>query len=170
MTEVELYTAFAAAGIEFEKLEHPAVYTVDESETLLRSLPAAYTKNLLLKSKGGEFWLVVLPAHCRADLKSLAMTMGQGKFSFAKAEDMLSLLAITPGAVTPIAAVNAPAGAVRVVFDDSFTSCDRIAVHPFRNTATIALPFDQLVAWLSSQGVDVRTVAVPPPPPNSDRS
>jgi Ala-tRNA(Pro) deacylase len=79
-----------------------------------------------------------------------------GKFSFAKPEEMVRLLQVEPGSVTPLAAVNAPQGAVQVVFDDSFRSQPRIAVHPLRNTATIAVDFDGLFNWLSEKGVSVR--------------
>lgn len=155
MTENELYTALAADGIAIEKLEHEAVFTVEESAGIHAALPASHTKNLFLRDKRGAFWLIVLSSERRADLKSIAETLGAGKFSFAKPADVERLLGVTPGAVTPLAAVNAPAGEVRVVFDAVFQTSDRIAVHPMRNTATIALAFGELRQWLSARNVPV---------------
>jgi len=74
---------------------------------------------------------------------------------------MERLLGVTPGAVTPIAAANAPSGVVPVVFDASFVKQERIAVHPLRNTATIALAFDRLIEWLSGKGVPVQIAPLP---------
>lgn len=161
MTEDQIFADFAEAGIAFERLEHTAVFTVDESAAVHRDLPAAHTKNLFLKDKRGNFWLIVLPSERRADLKAMAETLGAGKFSFAKPAEMEQLLSVTPGSVTPLAACNAPPGTVRVVFDASFKFADRVAVHPLRNTATVALAFDDLVAWLSQKGAAPHVMDLP---------
>lgn len=122
MTEEELYADFQEAGIAVEKLEHEPVHTVEESAAIHSALTAGHTKNLFLKDKRGAFWLVVLPSDRRADLKQVAEAVGAGKFSFGKADDLERLLHIKPGAVTPLAAVNAPTGEVQVVIDSSFRS------------------------------------------------
>lgn len=161
MTESEILEEFEARGIVFEKLEHAAVHTVEESTAIHQALPAAHTKNLFLKDKQGRYWLITLPSDRRADLKAMAQLLGAGKFSFGKAEDMERLLHVTPGAVTPLAAVNADAGTINLVLDAGFADADRIAIHPLRNTATIALPVDQLTAWLTEKGVAPQMVALP---------
>lgn len=155
MTENEIYEDFTSRGVVFEKLEHEAVHTVEESAGIHQALPAAHTKNLFLKDKQGRFWLVTLPHDSRADLKAFAHLLEAGKFSFGKPEDMERLLGVTPGAVTPLAGANAPDGEVTVVFDAGFRDADRISVHPLRNTATIALGFDALTGWLRDRGVPV---------------
>jgi Ala-tRNA(Pro) deacylase len=161
MTESEILEAFRARGMAFETLEHLAVYTVEDSAAIHAALPAAHTKNLFLKDKQGQHWLITLPSDRRADLKAFAALLGAGKFSFGKPEAMEELLQVTPGAVTPLAAINAEAGALRLIFDAGFEAADRIAIHPLRNTATIALPFQALIAWLTEKGVDFRIVALP---------
>jgi Ala-tRNA(Pro) deacylase len=161
MTEEQIYDEFERSGIAFEKLEHDPVFTVEESAAIHKVMTAAHTKNLFLKDKGGSFWLVVLPSDRRADLRAIAKNVGAGKFSFGKAEDMERLLRVAPGAVTPIAAANAPPGIVPVVFDASFEKQERIAVHPLRNSATIALAFDRLIEWLSEKGVPVQIAPIP---------
>jgi Ala-tRNA(Pro) deacylase len=160
MTEDEIYQGLAAHGIAVETLEHEPVFTVEQSGAVHAALPAAHTKNLFLRDKGGHHWLVVLPSDRRADLKALARLLDAGKFSFGRPEDMARLLHLTPGSVTPLGALNAPAGEVTVVFDAAFGLAPRIAVHPLRNTATIALSFDRLVGWLRTQGVPVRVMAL----------
>lgn len=161
MTEDEIYARFEAAGIAVEKLEHPPVFTVEESAGIHAALPAAHTRNLFLKDRQKRFWLIVLPHDRRADLKAFAGTLGAGKFSFGKPEEMERVLGVTPGAVTPLAVANAQPGLVSLVVDDSFRQAERIAVHPLRNSATIALPFPAMVAWLEGLGHAVRVVALP---------
>ncbi|WP_395397908.1 prolyl-tRNA synthetase associated domain-containing protein [Novosphingobium sp. BL-8A] len=160
MSEDEIYAEFERADVPLERLEHPAVHTVEESAAIHAALPAAHTKNLFLKDKQGKFWLVTLPSDRRADLKAFAQLLGAGKFSFGKPEDMERLLQIAPGSVTPLAAANA-AGEVTVVLDAAFREAERIAVHPLRNTATIALPFDALETWLRAKGIPTKVTALP---------
>ena len=160
MTEEEIYADFAARGVFIARHEHAAVFTVEESAAIHHALPASHTKNLFLKDKKGHFWLITLPHDRRADLKAFAELLGAGKFSFGKPEDMERLLGVTPGAVTPLAAARAPADALSLVFDESFLS-DLIAVHPLRNTATVALPFPALLDWLAEKGHAARVVALP---------
>jgi len=161
MTEDQIFADFAQKGIAYELLEHPAVFTVEQSAAVHDALPAAHTKNLFLKDKRGDYWLVVLPIDRRADLRAIAAVVGAGKFSFGKPDEMARLLGVEPGSVTPLAAVAAPSGTVQVVFDASFRSHARIAVHPLRNTATIAVDFERLIEWLSEMGVTLRVETLP---------
>ena len=86
--------------------ERDAVSTVEASDRLHSAIPGAHTKNLFLKDAGNQFWLVTGPHNARVDLKALPTVIGSKKLSFVKAEDMARLLAVTPGSVTPLAAMN----------------------------------------------------------------
>ena len=137
--EAQLYTDITQLGIAFELVEHPAVFTVEESSKVDRDIPGAHTKNLFLKDAGGEFWLVTVPADMRVDLKKLPQAIGSKRVSFAKADDMMRLLGVAPGSVTPLAAIADLAGEVTVVLDAYLAAAARVNVHPLRNTATIGL-------------------------------
>ena len=139
MSEEALKADFAALGIGWTALEHDAVFTVEESEAIHAAMPGAHTKNLFLKDAGGRFWLVTVDHTRRVDLKALAGAIGSKKLSFGKAEDMERLLRVTPGAVTPLAAMNDTGGAVTVVLDAALAVAALVNVHPLRNTATVAL-------------------------------
>lgn len=139
----------AAEGVAVEVFEHQAVFTVEESAGLHASIPGAHTKNLFLKGGSGTFWLVTMPHHRRADLKFIAGQLGERRLSFAKPEAMEQLLGVSPGSVTPLAAINDRNGEVKVVIDASFVaSGDNICVHPLRNTATLSMPIADLVRML----------------------
>ena len=161
MTEDQIYAAWNAAGIAFTLVEHDAVFTVEESTRIHNAVSGRHTKNLFLKDKRGAYWLVVLPAERRADLKSMAVVLGAGRFSFANPDDMLRLLGVTPGSVTPLAALCPAAADVAVVFDASFVGSGRIAVHPLRNTATLAVDFEEMIGWMFKQDRPCRIVDLP---------
>ena len=49
----EFYQFLADHHIEYERHDHPAVYTVEEAERLVPPLPGAKSKNLFLRDKKG---------------------------------------------------------------------------------------------------------------------
>lgn len=150
--ESSLIAALDAAGIAWSLHEHEAVFTVEASARLHREIAGLHTKNLFLKDAGGQFWVVSAPHDATIDLKALPAAIGAKKVSFGKAGDMERLLGISPGSVTPLAVLNDPALAVRVVVDQRLAAAARVNVHPLRNTATIGLSGADLLAFLAGTG------------------
>ncbi len=159
--EDRLYADLSALGLVWTALEHQAVFTVEESEAIHDALPGAHTKNLFLKDSGGRFFLVTVDHALRVDLKALAPVIGAKKLSFGKAEDMIALLGVTPGSVTPLAAINDAAGAVQVVLDATLAGAPAVHVHPLRNTATIGLPGAGLIRALAHWRHDPLIATIP---------
>jgi Ala-tRNA(Pro) deacylase len=154
--DADLLAALGAAGITWTLHEHEAVFTVAE-------IAGTHTKNLFLKDAGGQFWVVSAPHDARIDLKALPGAIGAKKVSFGRAEDMGRLLGISPGSVTPLAAFNDRAGAVKVVIDRRLAEADLVNVHPSRNTATLGLSGTDLVAFLTGCGHEPVVVDLPAP-------
>lgn len=138
-SESRLYADLIDLGIAHQVYEHEAVFTVEESASLHDEIPGAHVKNLFLKDAGGRFWLITVPAEKRVALKALPQAMGCKKVSFGNAEHMDRLLGVTPGSVTPVAAINDLSGEVTVVLDATLADVPLVNVHPLRNTASMAL-------------------------------
>jgi Ala-tRNA(Pro) deacylase len=160
-TENRLYADLNARNIAFEVAEHEAVFTVEEGARLHDELPGAHSKNLFLKDQDGLYWLVTVPAEIRVALKALPPVIGSRRLSFGNGDDMERLLGVTPGSVTPLAAFNDAAGAVRVVIDRRLAEADRVWVHPLRNTASLAISGADLVTALAAWGHAPLIVDVP---------
>ncbi len=160
-SERSLLKVLDGAGIVWSLHEHEAVFTVEQSASLHDTIPGMHTKNLFLKDASGQFWVVTAPHNVSVDLKGLATAIGAKKVSFGKPEDMTSLLDIAPGSVTPLAAINDKALAVRFVIDDRLAGADCVNVHPLRNTATLGLSGSGLLAFLAGTGHSPVVVAVP---------
>lgn len=158
---MDVFEALATLGIAQETVEHDAVFTVEDSAALHHAIPGVHTKNLFLKDAGGRFWLATVEAHARVDLKALAGAMAARKLSFGKAEDMERLLGVTPGAVTPLAAINDQGHAVTVVLDAALAGAARVNVHPLRNTATTGLTGADLVRALTAWAHPPLVIDVP---------
>lgn len=161
MSEAALLAALDALGVTYTIYQHAAVFTVEESAELHAELLGAHTKNLFLKDASGQFWLVTVPHDARVDLKALPAVIGSKKLSFGKSDDMERLLGVTPGSVTPLAALNDIGGGVRVVIDTRLTNEAIVNVHPLRNTATISLSSDALLRALAHWEHDALITVVP---------
>ena len=162
-SEQSLLKALDAAGIVWTMHEHEAVFTVEESASLYAAIHGIHTKNLFLKDASGIFWVVSAPHDAPVDLKALSSVIGAKKVSFGKPDHMVRLLGISPGSVTPLAALNDATGTVKFVIDDRLAAAECINVHPLRNTATISLSGSGLMSFLTGTGHAPVVVAVPAP-------
>lgn len=132
-------------NINFEVIDHPAVFTIEEMDDLKITEQGDVCKNLFLRDeKGKRHFLVVLGKDKKADLKSIQSQLGSTKLSFASAERLDKYLKLEKGAVTPLGVINDVDAAVEVVFDKDLVQKARLGVHPNVNTATVWISFEDL--------------------------
>lgn len=152
-TRDELFAALDTLGIAHSTKDHPPVFTVAESQSLRDEIPGGHTKNLFLKDKKGQYFLVTVEEDATVDLKSIHTLIGaRGRVSFGKPEPLLALLGVTPGSVTAFGVINDAEGQVQMVIDEALMKHDIINAHPLRNDATTSVARDDLVRFLESTG------------------
>ncbi|MGD2186308.1 MAG: prolyl-tRNA synthetase associated domain-containing protein [Desulfobacterales bacterium] len=159
---VDLYQILAEHGIEYERYDHPAVYTVEDVKRLVPPLPAAKTKNLFLRDhKGRRHFLVIVPADKRVDIKALHGAIGSSRLSFGSANRLKKYLGVDPGSVTVFALINDPDHQVELIMDESLWAQETFQFHPLVNTATLVVSHTHLKRFLALTGHDVNTLVVP---------
>src|SRR5258707_10591963 len=99
----QLFARLEQLGIAQRTVEHPAVFTVDEAKALRGDLPGHHVKNLFLRNKKEEMWLVVALEDRTIDLKRLGEVLCTGRLSFCSAERLKRHLGVGQGSVTPLA-------------------------------------------------------------------
>lgn len=156
----ELCRELALASTPMRLHAHPPVRTVADAEAHWRSVPGAHTKNLFLKDAKGVLWLVVLPHDQSVNLKELAPVIGAAKLSFASPVTLEQVLAIEPGAVSPLALVADKERRVRLVLDRRVLVGDVVNVHPMTNRATLSMHPDDLSAFLRRLGYEPTLVDI----------
>lgn len=70
---------FGQLGIAAVTYAHPAVFTVAEGDGFKHLIPGGHTKNLFLKDKKDQLWLVTAAAYTAVDLKGLPELIGAGR-------------------------------------------------------------------------------------------
>lgn len=161
----DLCARLAASGVVFQRIDHPAVFTVAETAPHRDTMIGLQTKNLFLKDKKGRLFLVSAKSDARIDLKRLHERLGaSGRLSFGSAELLLEKLGVTPGSVTAFAVVNDREQAVTMVLDANLMTGEEVNFHPLINTATLRIACDDLVAFLRETGHEPVIVDLPVPP------
>ena len=145
--------------IEYILHEHPAVFTCEEAEKHCVNVPGLAGKNLFLRSeKSARYFLVVLPAAKRADLKKVAEMVGERRISFANADILREKLGLEPGSVSPFGLINDVKSEVKVYIDKEVYDADVVNFHPKTNTASQELSRDMFHRYLKALNRDVHIV------------
>ena len=148
----QLFAHLEQLGIAQRTVEHPAVFTVEEAKALRGDLPGHHVKNLFLRNKKEEMWLVVALEDRAIDLKRLGEALGAGRLSFGSAERLKRHLGVEPGSVTPLALINDEARAVRLALDRGLADGMPVNVHPLVNTMTTAMAAADLLRFFAATG------------------
>jgi Ala-tRNA(Pro) deacylase len=157
----DLLAYLAALGIETETVDHPPLFTVEDSQALRGEIVGGHTKNLFVKDKKGRLFLLVLGEETVIDLKRVHETIGaHGRVSFGSAELLEEVWGVRPGAVTPFGAINDKTARVSVVLDEAMMRHERLNFHPLVNTRTTGLKRADLIKFLRATGHEPLVVAL----------
>jgi len=151
-TRQELLSRLKSLGVDVNTVEHPPVFTVEESRILRGKIPGAHTKNLFLKCKKGTLWLIVALENAQINLKTLHKRLGSKKLSFGRAELLQEVLGVPPGSVTPFSLINDTQFRVSVVLDADMMRHEVLNFHPLVNNATTTIARDGLLAFIRDCG------------------
>ncbi len=105
-SRADLFAMLDRLGIKTATTEHPPLHTVEESQALRGEIAGGHTKNLFLKDKKDQVFLVVAEEDAAIDMKSLHKRIGSARLSFGKPELLIELLGVVPGSVTPFGVIN----------------------------------------------------------------
>ena len=150
MTRQELLQLLDEKGIPYEMTEHIPVFTVDEM--LKANIPHSelIAKNLFLRDdKKRNYYLVTVKEDRPVDLRAFQEQFGTRRLSFASEKDLMAILGLTRGAVTPFGLLNEEAGKVQFFLDKDF---DKLGVHPMENTATVWISAGDLTDLIKEHG------------------
>jgi len=158
----DIYEFLDANNVSYERYDHPAVFTVEESKILSPELNGASTKNLFLRDKKGiRHFLVTVLEDKKVDLKALSSALDSSRLSFASPERLKKHLGIDPGSVSLLALVKDSENNVEVFIDQEIWEDEAILCHPLVNTSTLVVPRKDMKLFLEKTGHGVRLIQVP---------
>ena len=155
MNKAETYEFLNKSGINYEITEHKAVFNMEELGEVKLPYPDADAKNLFVRDdKKQNYYLITVKGDKRVNLKEFRKKYGLRNLSFASAEELMKIMGLTPGSVTPLGLLNDEEHIVKFYLDSEFNGT-LIGVHPNDNTATVWLKSEDLIKIIKEHGNEV---------------
>lgn len=156
MNKQEVYKFLKNKNIDFENQEHEAAFNMDDLSKIDLLYPESDAKNLLVRDdKKICYYLITIKGNKKVDLKEFKNKYNTRRLSFASSEDMLNILNLTPGSVTPIGLLNDKDRKVIFYIDKELIDLNMIGVHPNDNTATVWLKTNDLLNIIKEHGNEI---------------
>ena len=158
----DIYNFLDDHQIEYERHDHPPVYTVEDVIRLVPQLDAAKTKSLFLRdAKGSRHFLVIVKGEKRVDLKALPDLLSSSRLRFGSPDRLKKHLGVDPGSVSLFAVVNDIDKAVELIIDSALWKSDAFQFHPLVNTSTLVISRGNVKQFLDKTGHDAQILDVP---------
>ena len=158
MDKKEIYQYLKERGIDFEVTEHKAVFNMKELGSVELPYPEWDAKNLFVRDdKKRNYYLITVKGDKRVDLKDFRKRYGLRALSFASEGELLAIMGLTPGSVTPLGILNDTECRVHFYLDSEFAG-NKIGVHPNDNTATVWMQADVLADLIREHGNEIAVV------------
>ena len=163
MNKQEIYRFLEEKGIWHEITEHKAVYNMEELAEVEMPYPEADAKNLFVRDdKKQNYYLITVQGSKRVDLKAFRRENQTRPLSFASESELMELMSLIPGSVTPLGVLNDAERKIKVFLDeDFFQGAGLVGVHPNESTATVWLKAEDLLAIIKEHGNEVQVVQLP---------
>ena len=138
--EIRVYDFLDRLGIDYERVDHPALMTMEACESVDKMLDTRICKNLFLRNaQRTQFYLLLMPGDKKFKTAVLSKQIGSARLSFAEPEFMLDMLDITPGSVSVLGLMNDKDKRVRLLIDEDVLKEPVFACHPCINTSSLKL-------------------------------
>ena len=136
--EIRVYDFLDKLGIDYERVDHPALMTMEACESVDKMLDTRICKNLFLRNaQRTQFYLLLMPGDKKFKTAVLSKQIGSARLSFAEPEFMLEMLDITPGSVSVMGLMNDREKRVRLLIDEDVLKEPVFGCHPCINTSSL---------------------------------
>ena len=138
--EIETYNFLDSLGVEYDRIDHEAAYTMEVCEEIDKVLGGRTCKNLFLCNRQKTaFYLLLMPGDKPFKTKDLSQQIGSSRLSFASEEDMKEILNLTPGSVTVLGLMYDKEKKVTLLVDEEVLEDEYFGCHPCINTSSIKM-------------------------------
>ena len=124
--------------------------------------PEADAKNIFVRDdKKANYYLITVKGDKRVDLKEFRKNNGTRNLSFASETDLMNIMGLIPGAVSPLGILNDIELKVHFYIDKYFVDESKlIGIHPNDNTATVWMKTEDLIGIIKEHRNEVNVVEV----------
>ncbi len=162
MNKEQIYRYLKQKNIWYEITKHKAVYNMKDLQDVDLPYPEGDAKNLFIRDdKKRNYYLITVKGTKKVDLKEFRHQNNTRPLSFVNEKELLELLNLKPGSVTPLGLLNDKEHKVEFFIDNELLEEPGIiGVHPNENTATVWLKTRDLITILKENNVKVYPVQI----------
>lgn len=160
MNKQDIYNYLKDKNIWHEITEHQAVYNMEELSKINIPYPEADGKNLFVRDdKKRNYYLITVKGNKKVNLREFKEKNNTRALSFASEKDLMDIMGLIAGSVTPFGLLNDKELRVQFYIDKDFMNHSHlIGVHSNDNTATVWLKVKDLIAIIKEHGHQVNVV------------
>lgn len=138
--EIRVYDMLDSLGVEYQRIDHEAAFTMEACEEIDKALDAMICKNLFLCNRQKtNYYLLLIPGDKVFKTKELSKQIGSARLSFGSPEAMEEMLGVTPGSATIMGLMNDPEHKVQLLVDEDVLKEEYFGCHPCVNTSSLRL-------------------------------
>ena len=153
MNKQEIYNYLNSKNIKYEIINHIPVYNMLDLEKINLPSKEYDAKNLFIRDdKKINYYLITIKGNKKINLKEFRKINNTRPLTFASDIELLNILNLTPGLVSPLGLLNDKEHQVKFYLDKEFALDSYIHVHPNDNTATICLKISDLINIIKEHG------------------
>lgn len=162
MNKKEIYEYLKKKNIWHEITEHEAVYNMEELSEVDMPYPEADAKNLFVRDdKKRNYYLITVKGDKKVNLKEFRKNNNTRNLTFASEDDLMDIMNLIPGAVTPLGLLNDKELKVQLYIDKYFVKDSNIiGIHPNDNTATVWLKTEDLIYIIKEHGNQINVIDI----------
>lgn len=161
MNKQQIYEYLKQENIGHEITEHKAVYNMDELSKLKYHIQNMMQRIYLFVMIKRNYYLITVKGDKRVDLKEFRKNNNTRPLSFASSDDLMDIMKLIPGAVTPLELLNDDECKVTLFLDEEFMNgLQLVGVHPNDNTATVWLKVNDLIKIIKQYGNQVNVIKI----------
>ncbi len=144
--EIVVYDFLDSLGVEYQRVDHEVVMTIEACEEIDRALNIEICKNLFLCNRQKtDFYLLLIPGHKAVQVKELSPQVPCSRLSFGSGEHMEEYLNVTPGSATVMGLLFDPEQKVQLLIDEEIFEQEDFGCHPCINTSSIKMKTTDLL-------------------------
>ncbi len=152
----DVYHILEKYQISYQKAEHGAVFSVEQSQKIKTLIKGIGCKNLFLKDHI-HYFIVILNDEHQIPLKQIQEQIKSKRLSFGTEEELFKILGLKKGSVSPFGILNDKENKCILVIEKSLKG-KTLLFHPNVNTATISISYDDFIKFVTLQNHEYKMI------------
>ena len=138
--EIRTYDFLDKLGIEYGRMDHDPVTTIEACDAVDEALGFHICKNLFLANRQRtKFYMLMIPAEKVFRSSDISKQAGSSRLHFAEPEYMEEMIGTTPGSASVMGLMNDKEHRVQLLVDEDVLNSEYIGCHPCINTSSLRI-------------------------------